>query len=165
MPARGPRGDPANRPLTVFRPAAIQVGDPGGGSSCPRAPHAHSAWSFSPWASCWPPTLNALTAVLVQLATEPATGPLYADKAEALLEVGRADQAASAARQALSLNGRLLKPHWILAVAAERRGAWAEAREHLHAILRRLEPDHPEAPAIRARLNAAERALGRGVRR
>ena len=49
----------------------------------------------------------------------------------------------------------------LLAMAAERRAAWAEARDHLRAILRRLEPDHAEAPAIRARLDAAERALGR----
>jgi tetratricopeptide (TPR) repeat protein len=109
--------------------------------------------------------LRALTAVLALLPGEPTAGPLYAGKAEALLELGRPDEAATAARQALSLNGRLLKPHWILALAAERRGAWAEARDHLHTILRRLEPDHPEAPVIRARLNAAERALGGGARR
>lgn len=106
-----------------------------------------------------PDRLEALTRVVALLPAQPSTGGLQAERAEALLQLGRPDEAADTARRALRLNGDLLQARWILASVAERRGAWAEARDHLRTILARIEPGHPEAPTIRAHLEAVERAL------
>ena len=53
----------------------------------------------------------------------------------------------------------LLLPRDVLAAVAERRGAWAEARDQLRMILARLRPDDGEAQDIGRRLEAAERSL------
>ncbi len=103
--------------------------------------------------------LEALTRAVALLGGTPAAGGLQGQRAEALLQLGRFDEATTAAQKALRLDGELLSPRWVLASVAERRGAWAEARDQLRTILSRLEPDHPEAPIIRGRLEAVERSL------
>jgi tetratricopeptide (TPR) repeat protein len=109
--------------------------------------------------------LEALTHLVALLPAQPATGGLHAERAEVLLQFGRSDEAAAAAREALRLDGSLLPARWVLAVAAERRGDWAEARDQYRGILARLDSGHAEAPAIRARLDAAERNLREASRR
>jgi len=106
-----------------------------------------------------PDRLEALTRVVSLLPAQPPTGALHAERAEVLLHFGRFDEAARAARDALRLDGTLLPARWVLGDLAERRGAWAEARDQFRAILARIAPDHPSAPAVRARLDAAEQAL------
>ncbi len=109
--------------------------------------------------SALPDRLEALDRATALLAPGPETAELQVQRAEALLQLGRPDEAASAARQALRLNENALSARWFLAAAAERRGAWAEARDQLRTILDRLEPGHPEAATIRTRLQAVERML------
>jgi tetratricopeptide (TPR) repeat protein len=106
--------------------------------------------------------LEALTHLVALLPSRPTTGGLHAERAEVLLQLGRSDEAAAAALQALRLDGSLLPARWILAIVAEGRGNWAEARDQYRAILARVDAGHAGAPAIRARLDAAERALKAG---
>jgi len=103
--------------------------------------------------------LEALTHATTVLAGNPATGRLHAERAEILLRLGRAEEAMVAAHEALSLDGDLLLPWDVLAAVAERRGAWAEARDQLRMILAGLRPDDGEAQDIGRRLEAAERNL------
>ena len=107
--------------------------------------------------------VEALTRLVALLPPDPPTGALQADRAEALLELGRNEEAAAAARAALRLDENLLRARWLQAVAAERRRAWAEARDHLRGLLDRLEPGHAEIATIRQRLEAVERALHGGA--
>ncbi|MBI2080111.1 MAG: tetratricopeptide repeat protein [candidate division NC10 bacterium] len=109
--------------------------------------------------------LEALARALALLPRAPVTSGLHAERAEALLQLGRFDEATVAAEEALRLDGELLSPRWVLASAAERRGAWAEARDQLRTILARLGPDHPETHIIRGRLESVERNLRTDGRR
>lgn len=109
--------------------------------------------------------LEALTRAVSILSGNPATGRLHAERGEALLQLGRIEEAEAAARKALRLDGELLLPRYVLAGAAERRGNWAKAREHLRVILARLEPGDARVPMVQSRLNAAEQNLrGEGSR-
>ncbi len=103
--------------------------------------------------------LEALDRALAILVNNPATGRLQAERGEALLMLGRLDEAEAAARQALRLDDRLLLPRWVLALAAEGRGAWAEARGQLRELQRRLEPSDPRHAMIQDRLEAVEKRL------
>jgi len=103
--------------------------------------------------------LDALTRALALLRDNPATGRLHAERAEALLELGRPAEADAAAREALRADGSLLLPHWVLAGVAEGRGAWQDAREQLRTLLARLDGSHPMRAAVRERLVAAEKQL------
>ncbi|MFI5340975.1 MAG: tetratricopeptide repeat protein [Candidatus Methylomirabilales bacterium] len=107
--------------------------------------------------------LEALSRAIAVLAGNPATGRLHAEQADALLQLGRVDEAKGAAQTALRLDGDLLLPRYVLAAVAERRGVWAEARDQLCSILTALPPDDPEAGSVRRRLEAAERRV-RGER-
>jgi len=103
--------------------------------------------------------LDALDRALAILVDNPATGRLHAERAETLLQLGRLDEARIAAQMALRQDGTLLLPRVVLASVAERRGAWAEARDELRWILERMGPDHREVPSIRHRLEAVEQRL------
>jgi tetratricopeptide (TPR) repeat protein len=103
--------------------------------------------------------LDALTRTLALLHDNPATGRLHAERAEALLQLGRPAEAEAAAREALRVDSNLLLPRWILAGVAESRGAWQDAREQLRTLLDRIERDHPMFPRVRERLAGAERQL------
>ena len=103
--------------------------------------------------------LEALTRVLAILHDNPATGRLYAERAEVLLQLERPQEAEVAAREALQVDRSLLLPRWILAAVAERRGAWKEAQEHLRGLLDRIDGSHPMVPRIRERLDSVERQL------
>jgi hypothetical protein len=107
--------------------------------------------------------LEALTRAIAVLAGNPATGRLHAERAETLLELGRSDEAKAEAQRALQLDGDLLLPRYVLAGVAERRGAWAEARDELRTILFRLEPGSAEVQTIQRRLETAERNLNSGT--
>jgi len=103
--------------------------------------------------------LDALNHAIDLLVDNPAAGKLHAERAEALLQLGRGDDAKTAAQHALELDRDLLLPRWILATVAEQRGALAEARDQLQALLPRLEPNDPRLPIVRGRLEAIERHL------
>jgi tetratricopeptide (TPR) repeat protein len=103
--------------------------------------------------------LGALTRALALLRDNPATGRLRAERAEALLQLGRPAEADAAAREALRVDGSLLLPRWILAGVAEGRGAWNDAREQLRILLDRLDSGHPMRAAVRERLAGVERQL------
>jgi len=100
--------------------------------------------------------LEALSRATAILAGMRATGRLHGERADALLRLGRVEEAKVAAQTALRLDGDLLLPRYVLAAVAERRGAWAEARHQLRTILTYLQPDDPEAQTVRRRLEAAE---------
>jgi tetratricopeptide (TPR) repeat protein len=106
-----------------------------------------------------PQRLEALTRVTTLLADNYAVGKYLAERAEVLLQLGRLEEAETAAKEALRLDGDLLSPRWVLAEVGEGRGAWAQTQEQLRAILRRLEPGHPMTTAVQRRLEAAERRL------
>ncbi len=109
--------------------------------------------------------LEALTRAQPLVAETPLLGMVTAERAEALLELGRLDEATAEARKALRLRGDLILPRSVLAALAEHRGAWAEARDQLRTILGRLEPGDPRVPMVQSRLNAAEQNLrGEGSR-
>jgi len=103
--------------------------------------------------------LEALTRAAALMARAPGLGRLHAERAEALLQLGRLDEAKAEAQKALRLQRDLLLPRSVLAGIAERRGAWGEARDHLRSILSNLTPDDPRAPGIRERLEEAGRRL------
>jgi tetratricopeptide (TPR) repeat protein len=103
--------------------------------------------------------LDALNHAIDLLVDNPATGKLHAERAEALLQLGRGDEANAAAQHALKLDRDLLLPRWILATVAEQRGALAEARDQLKGLLPRLESNDPRFPIVRGRLEAIERGL------
>jgi tetratricopeptide (TPR) repeat protein len=109
--------------------------------------------------------LDALSHAVTVLAGNPATGRFHAERAEALLQVGRVEEAKVAAQTALRLDGDLLLARYVLATVAERRAAWAEARNQLQSTLARLKPSDPRAPQIRERLEAAERHLNGDISR
>jgi len=48
-------------------------------------------------------------------------------------------------------------------LVAEGQGAWAEARDRLMELQRRLEPSDPRQGMIRGRLEAVEKRLGGGA--
>jgi len=100
--------------------------------------------------------VEALTHAVTLLAGKPLDGRAQAELAEALLQSGRHEDAAAAARGALRADKNLLLPYWILASVAERGGSWSEARDHLRTLLQRMEPGHPMGPAVRERLQAVE---------
>ncbi|HWT77708.1 MAG TPA: hypothetical protein VN648_02775 [Candidatus Methylomirabilis sp.] len=104
--------------------------------------------------------LEALTRAQALLAGTPFLGRVHAERADTLLQLGRVEEAKMAAQMALRLDGDLLLPRYILAAVAERRGAWAEARDQLRTILTYLRPDDPGADNVRRRLDAAERNVG-----
>jgi tetratricopeptide (TPR) repeat protein len=103
--------------------------------------------------------LEALTRAAVLMAKAPGLGRVYAERADALLQLGRLDEASVEAQKALGLQRDLVLPRSILAAVAERRGAWAEARDHLQRILANLEPDDARVPGIRERLEETARRL------
>ncbi|MFI5340976.1 MAG: tetratricopeptide repeat protein [Candidatus Methylomirabilales bacterium] len=103
--------------------------------------------------------LEALTRATTILAGMRATGRLHGERADALLQLGRVEEAKVAAQTALRLDGDLLLPRYVLAAVAERRGAWAEARDQFCTILGRLEPGDPRVRMVQSRLNAAEQNL------
>jgi len=103
--------------------------------------------------------LQALMRAEALLADSPALGRVLGEQSDALMQLGRTAEAAGVARRALRAQPELLLPRSVLASVAEQRGAWAEAREQLEAILGRLQPDDPRIPGVRERLAAAERAL------
>jgi len=103
--------------------------------------------------------LEALTRALAVLHDNPAAGRLHAERAEALLQLGRPEEAEAAAREALRVDRGLLLPRWILAAVAERQGAWKEAREHLRTLLDRMDRSHPMESRVRERLDRVERQL------
>lgn len=105
--------------------------------------------------------LEALTHAATLMAGAPAIGRVHAERAEALLQLGRLDEARTAAQMALRQDRRLVLPRIVLATVAERHGAWGEAREELRRVLELLGPQHPEASVIRGRLEAVEQRLGR----
>jgi cytochrome c-type biogenesis protein CcmH/NrfG len=84
---------------------------------------------------------------------------VLAEQSEALLQVGRAEEAAAMARRALRMQSDLLLPRSVLASVAERQGRWTEARDHLAAILGRLPAGDPRLASVRASLDRAERKL------
>jgi tetratricopeptide (TPR) repeat protein len=106
--------------------------------------------------SVLPLRLEALSRAITVLTGNPATGRLHAERADVLLQLGRVEEARAAALAALRLDGDLLLPRYVLAAAAEQRGAWEEARDQLRAILTSLPPDDPEVQRIRGRLETAE---------
>lgn len=109
--------------------------------------------------------LDALTHAEALMARAPGLGRLHAERADALLQFGRLDEAKAEAQKALRLQGDLLLARSVLASVAERRGAWAEARDQLRTILARLEPGDARVPMVQSRLNAAEQNLrGEGSR-
>jgi len=103
--------------------------------------------------------LEALTRAAALMARTPGLGRVHAEWAEALLQLGRLDEAKAEAQKALQLQRDLLLPRSVLAAVAERRGAWAEARDHLRRILANLEPGDARVPGIRERLEEAGRRL------
>lgn|GEM_PF-1009134 len=103
--------------------------------------------------------LEAITRAAALMGRAPALGRVHAERAEALLQLGRLDEAKTAAQMALRLQGDLLLPHSVLAAVAENRGAWTEARNQLRAILGSLEPGDARWVGIRQRLEEAERRL------
>ena len=109
--------------------------------------------------------LEALTHAATLMAGAPAIGRVHAERAEALLQLGRLDEARTAAQMALRQDRRLVPPRILLATVAERHGAWGEAREELRRVLELLGPQHPEASVIRGRLEAVEQRLGREAAR
>jgi tetratricopeptide (TPR) repeat protein len=106
--------------------------------------------------SALPLRLEALSRSTAILAGMRAAGRLHGERADVLLQLGRVEEAKAAAQTALRLDGDLLLPRYVLAAVAERRGAWAEARDQLRAILTSLPPGDPEAQRIRGRLETAE---------
>ena len=109
--------------------------------------------------------VEALTRAQILLDGDPLLARVHAERAEALLQLGRLDEATAAARESLRVYGDQILPHWVLALIAERRGAWQEARDQFQRILARLEPGDPRLPSVQARLNAVEQHLrGEGSR-
>jgi len=104
--------------------------------------------------------LDALTHAARLEAGSPTVGRVYAEQADALLQLGRLEEAKAAARQALRLDGHLLLPYWVLALVAEGQEAWAEARDRLRELQTRLDPSDPRQGMIRDRLAAVEKRLG-----
>lgn len=103
--------------------------------------------------------LDALTRALAILHDNPATGRLHAERAEALLHLGRPQEADAAAREALRADRGLLLPRWVLAAVAEQRGMWGEARDQLRDVFSRMGAEHPMAPRVRERIEFVERQL------
>jgi tetratricopeptide (TPR) repeat protein len=103
--------------------------------------------------------LHALERVLKLLAGNPAAGRFHAERAEALLQLGRPTEAEAAAREALRVDGSLLLPRWVLAGVAEGRGAWEEADEQLRTLTDLIDANHPMLPRVRERLDSLERRL------
>jgi tetratricopeptide (TPR) repeat protein len=116
-------------------------------------------------ADALPLRLEALTRSLGLLKGNPAVGRLRAERSEVLLQLGRVQEAETAAREALRIDRSLLLPRWVLAAVAEHRGAWAEARDQLRSLLSRMDAGHPMAARVRDRLEYVERSLrGEGAR-
>jgi tetratricopeptide (TPR) repeat protein len=103
--------------------------------------------------------LEAITRAAALMGRAPGLGRVHAERAEALLELGRLDEAKTAAQMALRLQRDLLLPHSVLAAVAEHRSAWTEARDHLGRILANLDPDDARVPGIRERLEEVGRRL------
>lgn len=103
--------------------------------------------------------LDALTHAATLMTGRIGEGRAHGERAEVLLQLGRLDEAGVAAKRALRLDGELLLPRWVLASVAERRGNWAEAREHLRVVLARLEPGDPRVPSVRKNLDNVEQRL------
>jgi tetratricopeptide (TPR) repeat protein len=105
--------------------------------------------------------LEALDRAADLMAGTAAIGRVHAERGESLLQLGRLDEARTAAQTALRQDRSLVLPRIVRATVAERHGAWKEAREELQRILESLGPQHPEASLIRQRLEAVEQRLGR----
>ena len=103
--------------------------------------------------------LEALTRATTLLRGIPGVAGLHSQRAAALLDLGRLEEAVAAARQALQADGSLLPPRQVLAAAAERQENWLEARNQLREILRRLDPNDPERQSLQIQLETAERRL------
>jgi len=103
--------------------------------------------------------LEAITRAAALMGRAPGLGRVYAERAEALLQLGRLDEASAEARKALQVQQDLLLPRSVLASVAEHRGAWTEARDQLRTILGSLEPGDARGPGIRQRLEETERRL------
>lgn len=104
--------------------------------------------------------LDALTHAARLEADTPVVGRVHAERADALLQLGRLDEAKAAAQQALRLDRQLLLPYWVLALVAEGQGAWAEARDRFTELQARLDPSDERQLLVRKRLEAAGRRLG-----
>jgi tetratricopeptide (TPR) repeat protein len=104
---------------------------------------------------------DALSHAVPLLLGRPMEGRARAELAETLSQMGRGSDAVAAAHDALRADKTLLLPYWVLATVAERGGSPGKAREHLQALLQRIDADHPMAPAVRERLRAVEDALKR----
>ncbi len=106
--------------------------------------------------------LEALTRLARLAAGSVLIGRVHAERADALLQLGRLDEATLAAQQALRLYGELILPRLVLASVAERHGAWAEARDQLRTILAKLGPADSRMNDVRGRLEAVEQRLRDG---
>lgn len=103
--------------------------------------------------------LEALDRAVALMGRAPGVGMVRAERAHTLLQLERLDEAKKEAQRALHLQRDLVLPRWVLASAAERHGAWGQARELLRDILTRLEPDDPRVQTIRERLDVVEERL------
>lgn len=109
--------------------------------------------------------LEALTRAAALMAGAPGLGRVRAERAEALLQLGRLDEARTEAQEALRLQEDLLLPRSVLASVAERRGDWVEARQQLRTLLARLEPGDPRLRMVQQRLDAVEASMRGGTAR
>ena len=103
--------------------------------------------------------LEALTHAVALLARAPSLASVRAARSDALMQLGRLDEATTEARAALRLQEDLLLPRWVLASVAGQRGDWRDARIHLQALSSRLEPDDPRTPIVKERLEDAMRRV------
>lgn len=103
--------------------------------------------------------LEALTRAKALMIRAPTLGRVLAERADALVQLGRLDEAKMEAQEALRLQEDLILPRSVVAAVAERRGAWTEARDQLRSILASLEPGDAREPEIRQRLEEARRRL------
>jgi len=121
---------------------------------------AQEYWAQGPAAAAQ--RLDALTHVARVEAGTPVVGRVYAEQADALLQLGRLAEAKVAAQQARRLDGQQLLPYWVLALVAEGQGEWREARDRFLELQTRLDPSDERQRLVRSRLDAAERRLRGG---
>jgi len=103
--------------------------------------------------------LKALNRAAILLARAPGLARARGERSDALLQLGRLDEAATEANESLRLQNDLLLPRWVLATVSGRRGEWRDAREHLRALLSRLESGDPRVAIVQEHLKDVERRL------
>ena len=106
--------------------------------------------------------LDALDHALALFRTRATLGRLHADRAHALLKLGRLEEAAEAATRSLGLQRDLILPRAVLASVAERQGDWSRVRELMLDILGHLQPGDPRAQSVRDNLRRLEERLRSG---